>query len=186
MLGHYTFGAPSSLLYRSSIVRETEPFFPRTAASADTAACLSLLRHSDFGFVHRILSFERVHAESITSSLVTVNSFLLDRIEFLLKDGRHFLDAAEKDDRLNFLLREYYRDLAAAAVRFREKAYWDYHRARLDEIGLAFSKSRMAKATLSTLLELSLNFDQTARRIARRFRRSVHRPPSDFKCGPVT
>ena len=183
--GRYTFGAPSALLYRASVVRETDPFFPGLGCSADSAACLAVLRCWDFGFVHKILSFERVHEGSITSHLATRNSFLLDRIDFLLRYGQYFLSGAEQNERLDALLGEYYRYLAVAVVNFRERSFWDYHRTRLNEIGLTFSKRRMAKATVVKLLELGLNFQQTACKVTRLFNRHAQRPATNFAKGRV-
>jgi len=166
--GHYTFGAPSALLYRADIVKQTDPFFTGSGSSADTAACLAVLRHWDFGFVHKILSFERVHDECISSHVATLNCFLLDRIEFLLTYGQYFLRGVEQEERLEALLTKYYKDLAVAIVNFREREFWDYQRARVSAMGLALSKRRIATATLAKLMELGLNLQQTASKIARR------------------
>ena len=58
-----SFWTPSTVLYRASLVRATDAFFPGSAPSADLEACLNCLKQSDLGFVHQILSFERVHDE---------------------------------------------------------------------------------------------------------------------------
>ena len=44
-------------------------FFPGSAPSADLAACLNCLKESDFGFVHQILSFERIHDEALSAKV---------------------------------------------------------------------------------------------------------------------
>jgi glycosyltransferase involved in cell wall biosynthesis len=167
MSGNYTFNAPSALLYRSSVVRETDPFFPGSGTSADTAACLVVLRRWNFGFVHKILSFERIHVESITSQVATVNAFLLDRIEFLLKYGKDVLSEVEQSSRLESLLSQYYNYLAVAVVHFRGRELWEYHLSRLKQIGLALSWWRLVKASMAKLIELGLNVQETGSRLIR-------------------
>src|SRR5262249_45347355 len=72
-----SFFAPSVVLYRASLVRSAQAFFPGTASSADLSACLNCLLSSDLGFVHQILSFERIHAESDTARGRQMDSYLL-------------------------------------------------------------------------------------------------------------
>jgi glycosyltransferase involved in cell wall biosynthesis len=55
------FGSTTSTLYRSSLVR-AQPFFPHSRPHADTSVCYRDLSRCDFGFVHAVLSGERVHA----------------------------------------------------------------------------------------------------------------------------
>jgi hypothetical protein len=174
--GHYTFGAPSALLYRAIIVRETDPFFPGPGSSADTAACLAVLRDWDFGFVHKILSFERVHDQCISSHVATLNCFLLDRIEFLLRYGQYFLREVERKERLDTLLTEYYACLATGIVNFRGREFWEYQRARISAMGLKLSKGKITKATLAKLVELSLNLQQTVGKIRRRINSQPEQP----------
>src|SRR5579871_4423466 len=60
--GVYVFGTPTSLTYRADLVRKHSPFYPNSTAEADTSACYNILRECDFGFVHQVLSYERIHA----------------------------------------------------------------------------------------------------------------------------
>ncbi len=66
----YVFAAPTSLLYRADFARATKTLFPfaEGAPHADVSAVYQVLQHSDFGFVHQILTFARVHEQSETSS----------------------------------------------------------------------------------------------------------------------
>src|SRR5215831_5341341 len=54
--GPYVFGSPTSLLYRSDLIRKTKAFYPTSSPHADTTACYQSLEESDFGFVHQVLS----------------------------------------------------------------------------------------------------------------------------------
>ena len=89
-----SFWTPSAVLYRASIVRATDDFFPGSAPSADVEACLNCLKHNDLGFVHQILSFERIHDEMITAKTadtLKMDSMVLDRIRILIEFGPEFL-----------------------------------------------------------------------------------------------
>ena len=125
------FGTPSTVLYRSSLVRASNPFYPGTAPSGDLAACLTYLRSSDFGFVHQILSFERIHSEAMNTKLRDLNSFLPDRLDFLEEYGHIYLRPDEVRHRMHELLQEYYRFLAAGVLNLRSREFREYHRKKI-------------------------------------------------------
>ena len=169
LLGKMEFASiPSSILYRSSLVRSRDPFFPGNNASSDAAACLDSLQACDFGMVHQILSFQRFHDETETATALKLDSYLVDRLGMLLKYGPVFLTAQELDDRLEEMLQDYFTVLAARAVNYRSMAYWKYHKARLAELGFSLYGKRFAKALSLKLLDLALNPKQTVERILKR------------------
>ena len=55
--GLYVFGSANAVLYRSDLVRSRDPFYNEANIHADTEVCFALLKTSDFGFVHQILTF---------------------------------------------------------------------------------------------------------------------------------
>src|SRR5699024_5835581 len=58
LMGHsYYFGAPSTLLLRSSLIRKRKKVYDESYPESDITACLDMLRESDFGFVHQVVSF---------------------------------------------------------------------------------------------------------------------------------
>jgi glycosyltransferase involved in cell wall biosynthesis len=151
------FGTPSSVLYRSPLIRSHMPFYPGVLPNADMAACLVALEDADYGFVHQILSFDRVHHEAVGSILREVNSFLLDRLQFLDEYGSRYLDHQEMDDRREQLLNELYRSLAVAFVNCRRPLFWQYYRRRLDDLGYSLFGCRMLSSVLLKVLDLALN-----------------------------
>src|ERR1700722_2006198 len=68
-------GAPTSDLYRSDLVRDTDAFFPNSAAEADVSAIYKYLNVADFGFVHQILSHERLHNVTMTAASKDRNAY---------------------------------------------------------------------------------------------------------------
>ena len=160
--GPYVFGTPTSILYRADLIRKEDSFYPNSSAEADTSACLKHLRNSDFGFVHQILSYERVHEAQITATSKNLNAYLSSQVRDLSEFGPWYLTADEIDWRLKRVMRDYYRFLAISAIRLREKKFWDYHKERLKEIGYPFQPARLALAIMARLVDLLLNPKRTA------------------------
>ena len=63
----FLFGNHSTVMYRSDIVRGTDPFYTASSVFFDTDAALRILADNDFGFIHQVLSYLRVHPGSITA-----------------------------------------------------------------------------------------------------------------------
>ena len=162
------FGTPSTVLYRSTLVRSRCPFFPGSSDNGDLGACLICLESNDFAFVHQILSFERVHDEAINTKLRSFNSFLLDRIEFLDGYGPRYLTQEELGHRMGKLLREYYEFLGVAAINLKNNEFWSYHNRRLKQMGHRLLGIRLAGAICMKLLDLLLNPKQTIEKAVRR------------------
>jgi glycosyltransferase involved in cell wall biosynthesis len=163
-----SFFTPSSVLYRASLVRLERAFFPGSAPSADLEACLNCLKCSDLGFVHQILSFERIHDEAITAGIRETNSQLLDRLRILIELGPAFLEPAELERRTKDQLQDYYQMLAVACFNFRNSEFWSLHRKGLRELGYSIYSPRFAGAIAAKFLDLTLNPKTTMERILRR------------------
>jgi glycosyltransferase involved in cell wall biosynthesis len=144
LLGTDVLGAPTSVFYRADVIRNTRPFFAVAAPSADIHASFSVLQNHDYGFVHQILCFERWHELSVSSKLVAFNSFLVDRIHFVIAYGHTFLTPNECCTRLNQLFSRYYAFLADQAIHSAGPAFWRYHRAKLAALGYPINMLRVA------------------------------------------
>lgn len=165
-----SFFVPSTVLYRASLVRAADRFFPGSSPSADIDACLNCLRRSDLGFVHQILSFERHHDAMITARLHRMNIVRLDRIRILLEYGPGLLTADELSRRRDQQLSDYFDALAIACFQRHEKGFWRLHRDRLDQLGCSIHDPRFARAVAAKLLDLTLNPKATTGKAVRRVR----------------
>jgi glycosyltransferase involved in cell wall biosynthesis len=168
LLGANVFGAPTSLLYRADIVRDENHFFPGSTPNADFAVNFEILQHYDYGFVHQILSFERKHEEALSANLLKLNSFLVDRLEFLVKHGSTFCSQEELVGRFKELLNIYYGYLAVGIVNFWSGEFWSYHRDRLEEIGVKLDIGKLVKAVIYKILDLLFNPKRTGEILLRR------------------
>lgn len=141
----FLFGSPTTVMYRADLVRARRPFYAEGRYHEDTEAAFELLRVSDFGFVHQVLSFLRQRSESISGAVATRDPEPLDRLILVTRYGPDFLEPAEHAACLREARRYYYRHLACAVLSRRERAYWDYHRRGLATIGETIRKPELAK-----------------------------------------
>lgn len=152
----YVFGSPNSLLYRSDLVRASDPFFNEANIHADTEVCFSLLRNCDFGFVHQVLTFTRVRDGSMTSMASDLGASLAGRLQILLAYGSDFLDPQKQEALLSDHLSIYYESLGKALLLGQRKML-EYHKAKLLASGVGFSYTRVLAGALATLWRLGAN-----------------------------
>jgi glycosyltransferase involved in cell wall biosynthesis len=156
----FVFGAPTQVMYRSSVVRRFQPFFSKSVVHADTDACLKILEHWDFGFVHQVLSFSRTDNESISSAVRNWDDGALDRY---ITDQRYapvFLDSAEAAATfMRTSKRTYYRALARQALRSAGggSAFWRHHIAGLSTVNESLDWPYLALIIARELLWYALN-----------------------------
>jgi glycosyltransferase involved in cell wall biosynthesis len=150
-------GNPTSVLYRADLVRRAEKLYPNSSAEADLSACLAALQCSDFGFVHQVLSRERIHEVRQTTLSQNNNAYLPSNLSDLIEYGRHYLSAEELEYRRHQLMGEYYNYLSTSALKFRDKKFWNYHRQRLKDLGYPLSSARIGAGVARLILNAILN-----------------------------
>ena len=157
----YVFGGPTSHLVRSDLARRHDPLYDPTNIHADTEMCIRLMRESDFGFVHQVLTYTRDRSGSLTSAAEHFHTLITGELYDLVRYGREFLTPEEFGPCLDRHLWSYYHLLATGMLQGREPAFWDHQRRELAKMGLAMEQSRLAKALLANLADLALNPKQT-------------------------
>jgi glycosyltransferase involved in cell wall biosynthesis len=130
----HVFGSPSSLLIRSDLIRARDPFydpdydvgedFPFTE---DLAACCEILRHSDFGFVHQVLTFTRRNENSPFSKFARLGANLPEQINLVSAYGPTYLTKAEYQRILAVLFFWYGFFLLRSLPRFASAELRAYH-----------------------------------------------------------
>ncbi|MGB8030153.1 MAG: glycosyltransferase family 2 protein [Terracidiphilus sp.] len=164
----YVFGSPSSTMYRADIVRSNPEFYPSSSPHSDTSAIYKYLKETDFGLVHQVLAYERVHDAAISATCRELNSYYSSWLGDLLEYGPYYLTREELDRRANEKLREYYGFLTESVFRRRGKEFWIYHKARLAECGHPLSYARLARGVSLKILDLLLNPKRTIESVLRR------------------
>lgn len=163
-------GNPTSVMYRADLVRSTDRFFPNSTAEADTSACLKHLRFADFGFVHQVLSHERIHNVRVTTASLETNAYVSAAISDCQAYGEWYLTKQEREARIGELLDQYYTYLGASAFKFKSRQFWNYHIGRLGELGFRVDGRKLSVSVVSKLLDLLLNPKSTIQVVLRRRR----------------
>jgi hypothetical protein len=147
----YIFGSPTSTLLRADLVRKREPFYDETFFHADTVACYDLLQESDFGFVHEVLTYTRIHPEALTSMTKAIGSYRPEHIRMLLRFGPACLTPEELDRRLAALTAVYARKLARRTLRLREPEYRHFHAGQLGLLRNEMTVGRLGRGVVTKL-----------------------------------
>lgn len=155
LLSHdFLFGSPTTVMYRSEIVRKRRPFYSVGRLHEDTEACYEILQEWDFGFVHQILSFSRASLNSIYEQMRQHDTGILDKRIVLYRYGRDVLTASEFRTRTGEIERRYYRRLSNALLSARGRAYWRFHRDGLASEGLRIEPVKLIRALGKEFLSL--------------------------------
>jgi glycosyltransferase involved in cell wall biosynthesis len=166
--GVYVFGTPTSTMYRADLIRADGAFYPTASPHADTSACYDHLKESDFGFVHQVLSYERVHEAATSATCRKLNSYESSRLSDLVAYGPSYLTKDELKQRTEEVLTSYYDFLTACVLDHRDTTFWKHHKSKLSECGYPLSYIRLTKHLCVKLLDLALNPKHTAEKFARR------------------
>lgn len=145
------FGTQTSVLYRSDLVRSRDPFYLETNMCADFEACFALLRNSDLGFVHQVLTYSRPRPESIGRVSSDTGANYGSLLEILLRYGRECLADAEYQYCLDLQLSQYYEFLGRRLWVERDSGFWAFHKKTLNDAGIGLSRSRVAMASAGAL-----------------------------------
>jgi glycosyltransferase involved in cell wall biosynthesis len=169
--GIFLFGSPSVVMYRSDLVRSRAPFFGETWFHEDTKAMYEIMRDHDLGFVHQILTFMRVQADSVTGSTRSYVPKHLDKYILYRRYGHEHLSPEELRRYAGEHERLYRRFLAESWLRRREPGFWKYHRAGLATIGERIDRATLARDALPLLFHYLFSPEVVARAVGRRLGR---------------
>lgn len=127
----FVFGSPSSLLMRADLVRDRSSFYNVENVHADTEACFDILRDTDLGFVHEVLTYTRIHDEALTPKSLRMNTFASGWLIILLNHGGYYLKRSAYTRCLRLAIWRYVFFIAKATVRgrFLNSEFRGLHRA---------------------------------------------------------
>lgn len=168
----FLLGSPTSLLYRSEVVRDRNPFYEEDRLHADTEAGYAILAEWDLGFVHQVLTFSRVEEDSIQSRREQYDPYhLLDRFLVVTQYADVYLSDREARQIRGEVRRAYYRFLAGEILSVPGGKFWEYHREGLSSTGQDIRWAPLALQFLAYLAERLLNPLDTVRGMIRRLGR---------------
>jgi glycosyltransferase involved in cell wall biosynthesis len=151
--GLYVFGTPTTVLYRSDLVRNHDVFYNEANIHADTEVCFALLKECDFGFVHQVLSFAREREGSLSNRAGEMHAYFGSMLHILTTYGPDYLNREELDQRVDVHLNEYYKFLGKSVLLKRDEQFWKFHKKSLTDAGVRFSVGRLTQGLLRTLCE---------------------------------
>lgn len=164
--GPYIFGSPTSLLYRADLLRKTKTFYPGTSPHADTAACYQSLEDSDFGFVHQVLSYTRIHAATQTSKSIKIGTLHLSKVDDIARFGPKYLNPVELKECLTRTMNEYYSALVPNLFsQPGNKEFWQQQATALQEMGLTFSRAKLLTTAFRKGLRLFLQPGKAVKKV---------------------
>ena len=169
----HIFGCPTSLLIRSDVIRQHEAFYNETNEHADKEVCLDVLQNADFGFVHEVLTFQRLHEEAATAFSDRVNTYLPGNLMILKKYGPVYLNDEEYETCLQDHMESYYSFLADILIYRRDSEIIEYHKRALRDMGYRFDRGKLLTSVGLEMLDILGNPKKTLERLTRRFRRKV-------------
>jgi glycosyltransferase involved in cell wall biosynthesis len=146
--GPYVFGSSTSVLFRSDLVRNRDPFYDESNVHADSTACVELLKQCDFGFVHQVLTFSRERPASLVQRSRDLNTVAHNILHELVSYGPYYLTPEEFEERLKITVANYYHFLVTSLLQRREKKFWQYHKAMMKQEAIEFSYARLAYSLL--------------------------------------
>ena len=130
----YLFGSPSSLLIRSDLIRARNRFYDPDYNIAeeypfteDVAACCEILRESDFGFVHQVLTFTRRDERSPFSKFSRLGANIPEQINLVFKYGPVYLTKEEYERIVAVYIAFYAAFLLRSLPRFAKPEHRAYH-----------------------------------------------------------
>jgi len=173
--GKHFFGSPTSVMYRSSLVRARNPFYIENHPYEDTDLCYDILREVDFGFIHQILSYIRSRDDSILSGIHAYDSsHHLDWLLTIRNYGGFYLKPAEYLDIDSREERRYYRFLAQRLLSLSgcNKDLLNFHKKHLNcAAGCKFRRDILARQVVLESIDIIFNIKNTSARIYNKFKR---------------
>jgi glycosyltransferase involved in cell wall biosynthesis len=153
--GVHVLGTPTSVLYRADLVRGRTPFFPHDKSYADTSACYECFKEADFGFVHDVLSVERVHHKQWSNRMDRVAAGSVGYLDVLQSYGPAFMTCLEFQERRSAAFSRYYRFLGGCLLKLRGPEFWRFQADALRECGCSLEWSRVGWNAVKEVLEES-------------------------------
>lgn len=166
----FLFGSQNSVMYRSELVRKRDPFYIETETYADFESGFALLCQSDLGFVHEILTFSRPRPQSVGAVSSDIGAYSGSVLRLLFTYGKSCLTREEFKQSQELKLSHYYEFLGRRLFVESDNDFWSYHKSTFAELGIEFSRGRLARAATAQLLGSIVHLRATSESIRRLFR----------------
>jgi hypothetical protein len=124
---------------------------------SDISACLDILRESDFGFVHQVLSYTRRHSDSMTERTAKKDStFIFGDLKMHLDYAQYFLSKKELKSHIQKRINIFYILFARHILTERSIEIYHKHKQELDRLGLPFSRMKLLKRIFLEMVRMPI------------------------------
>ena len=148
----YLFGTPSTLLFRAKALREQPVGFRPGMFYDDLELCVRVLKTWKLGYIHQVLSYVRDDNGGLFSEVRRLDYLPAFRY-FLIRDhGSAWFDQPECTRIHAHCRRKYFSRLGHALFTFRDRDYWDFHRALFATNGMVLKKRETVLPALDSIL----------------------------------
>lgn len=171
----FVTGNPTCTLVRSDLTRSRQGFYNEVSPVEDIDVMFELLRDSDFGFVHQVLTYTRRENESLMSGFQTFGVLHTTAVIAIRKYGPTLLTPGELRARRRVVEERYYDSLGRGVWNRQSRKFWDFHRNAMRWSGGELQVSRVALHALLAAVSRILNPWDTMAGIGRRLRRILER-----------
>lgn len=148
---------PSAHLIRSEYVKNNKKFYNPKHLAADMEVCYEILRDSDFGFVHQVLTYLGVHKGQSSASAITGSSLLLGKIFIVDKHGSSFLNPQEHERCLRKHWSSYYGFFAYRILKPQFRKLWRQNNENLNKLGYSLDYTKLLKAILARFFRIFIH-----------------------------
>ena len=147
------FGSPTSELYNSEMVRKNQPFYPNLLPYSDTSACYKYLNEWDFGFVHDVLSIERIHENQISWKARGISMDNIGCLDSFLTYGKNYLSQEEYEKERIAKIEAYHRWLGGCLLKLKGSEFWNYQIRALKRLGCPIRWTKIIKGSIDEIKE---------------------------------
>jgi len=146
-------GNQTSSLYLSDLILNNIPFFPHLWPYADTSAFFKYLQYYDYGFVHEILSIERIHDEQVSTKAHNLGMGSIAILDVLLQYGPLYLSETEIEMLKGNILREHWRWLGGCLLKLSGLEFWRFQISRLRDLGCPLPWSKVIRGAADEIVD---------------------------------
>ena len=154
----FVFGSPSSILIRSDLIHSRDPFYStKYQLVADQEVCYYLLQNSNFGFVHQVLTYSRVHDHQVSTVTDIHNRQIVEELMLMQEFGPIFFSAKESQERFDQALERYYKFISHSIVERKDTEFWKFHKRGFEKLSIHPNRIRLLSGIIEVLFNMVLH-----------------------------
>ena len=166
-------GSPTDLLIRLPTIWLGGKLFDESFLHGDIEFFVRVLKDgADYGFVHQVLTFTRVHAGAVSAYAHVMGTGLVESLAMVTRHGPAFLSDKEYAGLVKTHRRAYARFLFRAALKVWDRRIWSVQAAKRESLGLRMGLGDILGGGLCEGAAVVLRPREAGRRLKRYYARA--------------